>query len=57
MFWKTPAPPAPDPHPDKSLYLGKAYFAEFDPEEDVFMELDVPVKVVALRWSVQWSTC
>jgi hypothetical protein len=30
---------------------------EYDPEEDTLLEQDVPVKVVALRWLVQWATC
>lgn len=42
---------------DGQLVGGYPLAAEFDPEEDVFMELDVPVKVVALRWVVQWATC
>ncbi len=33
MWWdkKPVVVPEPDPHPDKSLYIGKFYFAEFNP--------------------------
>lgn len=42
---------------DGQLVGGYPLAAEFDPEEDAFMELDVPLKVVALRWAVKWVTC
>ncbi len=41
MWWRkepvaVPDPPQPkvDPHPDKTMYLGKSFFAEFNPASD-----------------------
>jgi hypothetical protein len=30
---------------------------EYDPAEDAFLEVDVPIKVVVCRWQVRWLTC
>src|SRR5688572_25218211 len=29
---------------------------EFDPAEDAFLDFQIPVKVVVLRWNVTWTT-
>lgn len=30
---------------------------EYDPPEDAFLELDLPIKVAVCRWVVRWRSC
>ncbi len=42
--------------PDQ-LVDGAPAAVEYDPAEDAFLEVDVPIKVVVCRWQVRWLTC
>jgi hypothetical protein len=42
--------------PDQ-LEDGAPAATEYDPAEDAFLEVDVPIKVVVCRWLVRWRTC
>lgn len=47
---------ADDFAPDQ-ITVGYPQAIEPDPPEDVYLDVDVPIKVIVCRWLVQWTTC